>query len=117
MRRLAAAQAALTRSAMKLLTWFQSGQLEMVPLVANRFLEMMAELAVSWLLLEGAVIAGEKSKTVAAGHPDAAFYAGKIAAAQYYARNVLPGVEEKARQLDAEDRTALDIPDGGFASV
>jgi hypothetical protein len=30
---------------------------------------------------------------------------------------VLPGVEEKARQLDAEDRTALDIPDGGFASV
>jgi hypothetical protein len=54
---------------------------------------------------------------VAAGHPDAAFYAGKVAAAQYYARNVLPGVEEKARQLDVEDRTALDIPDAGFASV
>jgi alkylation response protein AidB-like acyl-CoA dehydrogenase len=115
--RLAAAQAALTKSAMKLLMWFQSGQLEMVPLVANRFLEMMAELAVSWLLLEGAVIADEKAKTVAAGHPDAAFYAGKVAAAQYYARNVLPGVEEKARQLDAEDRTALDIPDAGFASI
>jgi alkylation response protein AidB-like acyl-CoA dehydrogenase len=116
-KRLGAAQAALTRSAMKLLTWFQTGQLEMVPLVANRFLEMMAELAVAWLLLEGAVIADEKAASVAAGHPDAAFYAGKVAAAQYYARNVLPGVEEKARQLDVEDRTALDIPDAGFASV
>jgi len=46
---LGAAQAALTRSAMKLLTWFQTGQLEMVPLVANRFLEMMSELAVAWI--------------------------------------------------------------------
>ncbi len=116
-KRLGQAQQAITRSAMKLLTWFQTGQLEMVPLVANRFLEMMAELAVSWLLLEGAVIADEKAKSVAAGHPDAAFYAGKVAAAQYYARNVLPGVEEKARQLESEDRTALDIPDAGFATV
>jgi hypothetical protein len=116
-KKLGEAQAALTRSAMKLLTWFQSGQLEMVPLVANRFLEMMSELAVAWMLLEGAVIADEKCKGVAAGHPDAAFYTGKIAAAQYYARTVLPGVEEKARQLDVEDRTALDIPDAGFASV
>ena len=47
---------------MKLLTWFQAGQLEMVPLVANRFLEMMAEITVGWLLLEGAVIADEKAK-------------------------------------------------------
>jgi alkylation response protein AidB-like acyl-CoA dehydrogenase len=116
-KRLAVAQEALTRSAMKLLMWFQSGQLEMVPLVANKFLEMMSELAVAWMLLEGAVIADEKAKSVAAGHPDANFYAGKIAAAQYYARNVLPGVEEKARQLDAEDRTALDIPDAAFATL
>jgi alkylation response protein AidB-like acyl-CoA dehydrogenase len=116
-KRLGVAQEALTRSAMKLLMWFQSGQLEMVPLVANRFLEMMSELAVSWLLLDGAVIAHDKAQSVAAGHPDAAFYAGKIAAAQYFARNVLPGVEEKARQLDAEDRTALEIPDAAFATL
>jgi alkylation response protein AidB-like acyl-CoA dehydrogenase len=116
-KRLGKAQEALTRSAMKLLMWFQTGQLEMVPLVANRFLEMMSELAVSWLLLEGAVLADEKAKSVAAGHPDVAFYAGKVAAAQYYARNVLPGVEEKARQLDAEDRTALDIADAAFATI
>jgi alkylation response protein AidB-like acyl-CoA dehydrogenase len=116
-KQLGKAQEALTRSAMKLLMWFQSGQLEMVPLVANRFLEMMSELAVGWQLLEAAIIADEKAKAVAADHPDAAFYAGKIAAAQYFARNVLPGVEDKARQLDAEDRTALDIPDAAFASL
>jgi alkylation response protein AidB-like acyl-CoA dehydrogenase len=116
-KRLGKAQEAITTSAMKLLMWFQSGQLEMVPLVANRFLEMMSELAVAWMLLEGAAIAHEKVKSVAAGHPDAAFFAGKIAAAKYYARNVLPGVEEKARQLDAEDRTALEIPDAAFATL
>jgi alkylation response protein AidB-like acyl-CoA dehydrogenase len=116
-KQLGKAQEALTRSAMKLLMWFQSGQLEMVPLVANRFLEMMSELAVAWMLLDGAVIAGEKQKSVAADHPDHAFYAGKLAAAQYYARNVLPGVEEKARQLDTEDRSALDVPDAAFATL
>jgi len=116
-KRLGKAQEAITRSAMKLLMWFQTGQLEMVPLVANRFLEMMSELSVAWMLLDGAIIADEKAQSVPAGHPDAGFYAGKIAAAQYFARNVLPGVEEKARQIDTEDRTALDIPDAGFASL
>jgi hypothetical protein len=116
-KRLGKAQEALTRSAMKLLTWFQTGQLEMVPLVANRFLEMMAELAVAWMLLEGAVIADAKLPALSSGHPDRSFYAGKVAAAQYYARTVLPGVEEKAAQLEAEDRSALDIPDAGFATV
>jgi alkylation response protein AidB-like acyl-CoA dehydrogenase len=108
---------ALTGSAMKLLMWFQSGQLELVPLVANRFLEMMAELAVSWMLLEGAVLAHEKLQSVPAGQPDVAFYTGKIAAAQYYARNVLPGVEDKARLLENEDRSPIEIPDEAFATV
>jgi alkylation response protein AidB-like acyl-CoA dehydrogenase len=116
-KRLAAAQEAITHSAMKLLTWFQSGNLEMVPLAANRFLEMMAELSVAWLLLEGAVIADERRRALAADQPDHAFYSGKVAAAQYYARNVLPGVADKARLIDLEDRSALDIPDAAFATV
>ena len=47
-------------SAMRLLTWFQTGNVALVPLNANRFLEMMAETTVAWLLLEGATIALEK---------------------------------------------------------
>ncbi len=116
-KKLGGAAEALGGNAMRLLGWFQSGQMGLVPLYANRFLEMMSETAVAWLLLEGAVIAHEKAKTVAAGHPDEAFYAGKIAAALYYARNILPGVEDKARVLAEEDKSALDIPDAAFATV
>src|SRR6185503_5347338 len=91
-KRLGTAQEALTQAAMKLLMWFQTGNLPMVPLTANRFLEMMAEFTVAWMLLEGAIIADDKRKNVAPDHPDWFFYSGKVAAAQYYARNVLPGV-------------------------
>jgi alkylation response protein AidB-like acyl-CoA dehydrogenase len=116
-KRLGEAQMAITQAAMKLLMWFQTGNVAMVPLVANRFLDMMAELTVSWLLLDGAVIAHEKKQGLVADHPDFFFYTGKIAAAQYYARNVLPGVMEKSRLIEEADRTALDIPDAAFATV
>ncbi len=116
-KRLSAAHEAVGGCAMRLLMWFQTGNMGMVPLYANRFLEMMAELAVAWLLLDGAIIADEKLKTVVDGHPDGAFYKGKIHAATYYVRNVLPGVEEKARLMADEDKSALDIPDEAFATV
>jgi alkylation response protein AidB-like acyl-CoA dehydrogenase len=114
---LGSAAEALGGSAMRLLTWFQSGNLPLVPLAANRFLEMMAETAVAWMLLDGAAVALEAKKNVAAGHPDAAFYEGKVAAALYYARNVLPTVELKAKLMGDEDRTPLEISDAGFATV
>jgi alkylation response protein AidB-like acyl-CoA dehydrogenase len=116
-RRLGLAQEALAASAMKLLSWFQSGQASMAPLYANRFLVMMSELAVAWLLLDGASIAIEAEKHVEAGHPDAAFYAGKVQAALYYARTELPNVELGARLMAEEDRSPLDIPSAGFATV
>ncbi len=114
---LALAQEALSGSAMRLLMWFQSGNVALVPLQANRFLEMMAETTVAWLLLEGAAIALEKKKGVAAGHPDVAFYEGKVAAALYYARNVLPAVELKAKLMADEDKTPIELSDAAFATV
>jgi hypothetical protein len=111
------AQEALGGCAMRLLMWFQTGKLAMVPLHANRYLEMMAETTVAWLLLEGAAIALEKKKSVAAGHPDGAFYEGKVAAALFFARNVLPAVELKGRLMAEEDTTPVDIQDAAFATV
>jgi hypothetical protein len=111
------AQEALGGCAMRLLMWFQTGKLAMVPLHANRYLEMMSETTVAWLLLEGAAIALEKKKSVAAGHPDIAFYEGKVAAALFFARNVLPGVELKAKLMAEEDTTPVDLQDAGFATV
>ncbi len=114
---LSKAHESVAGTAMQFLMWFQGGQMERVPLVANRFLEMMSELAVGWLLLDAAAIACEKTKTVAAGHPDAAFYAGKKAAGIFFARNVLPGVVNSAKIIAAGDTSPLDIPDDGFATV
>jgi hypothetical protein len=116
-KKLGAAQEAVAGTAMRLLMWFQSGQLALVPLSANRFCEMMSEMTVAWLLLQGALVAEEKKKTVAAGHPDEAFYSGKVAAALYFARNILPGVEHKAQLLAEEDKSPLEISDAAFATV
>jgi hypothetical protein len=115
--RLAVAVRALSASAAKVRAWIESGRMDMAALVANRFLEMMSEVAVGWLLLEGARIAWQKRAERPATEPDAAFYTAKITAASYYARNVLPAVEQKARQIEDEDRSALEMPDAGFATV
>jgi alkylation response protein AidB-like acyl-CoA dehydrogenase len=109
------AMEALTATGGKFMQWFGGGKMEMVPTVANRFLEMMSETVVGWLLLEQAVIAEAASAKLAADHPDKAFYDGKRFAALYFAFNVLPGVADKARMIAREDRTALDIPFAAFA--
>jgi hypothetical protein len=111
------AHEAVGASVMRLLGWFQSGQIQLVPLASTRFLEMMSELAVGWLLLEGAHIAEQRLADVAEGHPDRAFYEGKRHAALFFARNVLPGVVHKAQVLEAGDTSAIDIPDAAFATV
>lgn len=116
-KRLGSAAEAVAGSAMRLLMWFQSGNVSMVPLAANRFLEMMSELVLGWLLLDGAVIAETATKSVDAGHPDVAFYQGKVQAALFFARNVLPGVAFKAELLGLEDKSAVDISDAAFAVV
>jgi hypothetical protein len=86
----------------------------MVPSVANRFLEMMSETTVGWLLLEQAVIADAALKQLAPDHPDHAFYTGKVFGAKYFALNVLPGVAAKAQLIAREDRSAVDVPIEAF---
>ncbi|HEY5926764.1 MAG TPA: acyl-CoA dehydrogenase, partial [Kofleriaceae bacterium] len=112
---LAQAMEAMTATGGKFMQWFGGGKLEMVPAVSNRFLEMMAETTIGWLLLEQAVIAEAASAKLAADHPDKAFYAGKLYAAQYFAFNVLPGVAHKAQMIAREDRSVVDIPVEAFA--
>jgi alkylation response protein AidB-like acyl-CoA dehydrogenase len=114
---LAQAMEALTGTGGKFMQWFGGGKMEMVPAVANRFLEMMAETTVGWLLLDAAVIADAAAAPLPADHPDRAFYDGKRFAALYFAHNVLPGVTAKAQMIAREDRTALDIPIAAFAPV
>ena len=113
---LSSALEALTGTAMRFWGWLKSGKMDLVPLVANRFLEMMAEGTVGWLLLEGAVLADKAAAELADGHPDKAFYAGRKYAAMFYARNVLPGVADKAALIAKEDRSPMEIPEEAFAT-
>ncbi len=112
---LADAMDALTTTGSKFMMWFGGGKMEMVPTVANRFLEMMSETVVGWLLLEQAVIAEAAATKLPADHADRAFYEGKRYAAQYFAFNVLPGVRAKAQLINREDRSTLDISAAAFA--
>ena len=114
---LGAAQEAVVNVVMKLMEYSQTGQLPKVPLVANRFLEMMGELTVSWLLLDQAMIAEAAMEKLPAEHPDRAFYVGKRYAALFFARNVLPGVAAKATVVVQGDETPYEIPDAAFATV
>jgi alkylation response protein AidB-like acyl-CoA dehydrogenase len=103
--------------AMQMFGWSQGAKFALVPLVATRFLEAMSETAVSWMLLESARVALDAQAKLPEGHPDAAFYTGKLHAARYYARNVLPGVLHKAKVIGAEDQSAMEIANDAFATV
>lgn len=117
-KQLAAAQEAVMSGAMALMGWSQEpSRVALIPLAANRFLQMMSELAVGWLLLDAAVIADKAAAGLSASSPDRAFYEGKRQSALWFARNVLPQVEMAARILANEDSSPMDITDEAFAAV
>ncbi len=114
---LARAHEAIGSCAMQFLGWFQGGEIEKVPLTSTRFLQIMSELTVGWLLLDAAVIALAKQKTLDKGHPDFAFYEGKKHVAVYWAHNVLAGVPALADIVRAADTSCIEIPAESFATV
>jgi hypothetical protein len=112
--KLGEANAGLMSAAMRFYNWFRRGNMELVPLNANRFLEMLARTTVAWMLLEAAVVAHQKADGLEKGTPEHDFYLGKRYAAQYYCLTELPLVAQSAQVLEAESRGPLEIPDGGF---
>jgi hypothetical protein len=111
------AQEAVGGAAFQFLGWFKGGEMEKVPLNANRFLEMMSETAIGWLLLEAAVIAHEAQAKHDKGSKDWAFYEGKKQAAIYFANTVLPEVIAKSKILSSGDKSPMEIPTEAFATV
>jgi alkylation response protein AidB-like acyl-CoA dehydrogenase len=77
--------------------------LESVP-----FLLAIGDLLIGWLLLHHAVIA----LTALDGDPtdrDRAFYNGKVAAAKFFAKNVLPRLTAERKIIEAVDLTIMDL--------
>jgi alkylation response protein AidB-like acyl-CoA dehydrogenase len=81
-------------------------------LQGNRVLFALAELVIGWRLVVGARVA--RAKVAAASDPDKAFYRGKLAAARWYARNVLPGIGLLRRLIEASELELMDVPDESF---
>ncbi|HKI99662.1 MAG TPA: acyl-CoA dehydrogenase [bacterium] len=97
------------------LQWGLKGGMEQVALSASPFLNAMSHIAIAKLLLEGAALAEDALGKTDADSPDGQFYRGKIAAARYYVRNLLPLAVARLETIQAGDNSALEIPDGGFS--
>lgn len=118
-RALGEASDALQRAAGALMEFFMGGKIDQVTLVANAFLESMAEVTIAYLLLQAAVIADAKRTEDGDDQTqeDFDFYSGKVMAAKHFVSYVLPGVRAKVDAMVAADRSALDMSDGGFSTA
>ncbi len=75
-------------------------------LQSTAFLASLSEVLIGWLLLRQGEVAHDALEAGVAGEKDTAFYTGKIAAARYFTRSVLPKAGLRA-QLAAEEDGAL----------
>jgi hypothetical protein len=80
-----------------------------VGLQGNRILYALAELVIGWRLCVNAHVAAKKLP--AAKGDDAAFYRGKLAAARYYAKTVLPGIALTRKLIEASDLDLMELAD------
>ncbi len=84
-----------------------------VGLNTSRLLMSLGDIVCSWLLLRQAEVALEKlGGEVSAKDKD--FYEGKVAAAQFFARNVLPLLTAERAIAEATDLALMDLPESAF---
>ncbi|XXF79383.1 acyl-CoA dehydrogenase [Myxococcaceae bacterium GXIMD 01537] len=82
-----------------------------VGLQGNRVLMGIAELIIGWLLVRHAEVALERTKV---NPGDAAFYAGKVASARWFCREVLPGLAHSARMVEQSALDLMEVPEEAF---
>lgn len=79
----------------------------------SRFLLAAGDLVVGWLLLRQADVALAALAAGAEGK-DKDFYTGKVAAAQFFARNVLPRLASERAIAEATDNLLMQVPEEAF---
>jgi alkylation response protein AidB-like acyl-CoA dehydrogenase len=84
-----------------------------VGLNTSRLLMVLGDLVCSWLLLRQAEVALEKLAGEV-GSKDRAFYEGKVAAAQFFARNVLPKITAERAIAESTDLSLMDLDEAAF---
>ncbi|MCT9092694.1 acyl-CoA dehydrogenase [Streptomyces sp. ASQP_92] len=83
-----------------------------VGLNTTRLLMASGDVVVGYLLLKGAAVAAEKLSSASA--KDVPFYTGKIAAAKFFAANVLPGVGTARAQAETVDNSLMELDEAAF---
>ncbi|NUV80482.1 acyl-CoA dehydrogenase [Streptomyces sp. CAI-155] len=83
-----------------------------VGLNTTRLLMASGDVVVGYLLLKGAAVAAEKLPTASA--KDVAFYQGKIAAAKFFAANVLPNVSTERALAENIDNSLMELDEAAF---
>jgi alkylation response protein AidB-like acyl-CoA dehydrogenase len=79
----------------------------------SRLLLACGDLVVAWLLLRQAVVAQAALDAGATGR-DQAFYTGKVAAAKFFAAQVLPLITAARAVADSVDNSLMDVPEDAF---
>jgi hypothetical protein len=74
----------------------------------------LGDLVIGWLLLTHAEIALRELDQIGAGSPDHDFYAGKLAAARFFAATVLPRLAAERKVAEETTLDLMDLPEGGF---
>ncbi|MFC9225672.1 acyl-CoA dehydrogenase [Streptomyces hygroscopicus] len=83
-----------------------------VGLNSTRLLLASGDVIIGYLLLKGAAVAAEKLGTASA--KDRSFYAGKVAAAKFFAHEVLPGVSVQRSLAESVDKGLMDLDESAF---
>ena len=85
-----------------------------VGLNTSRLLMALGDVVCAWLLLRGAEVALQKLGGPDGGGKDKAFYEGKVAAAQFFAQNVLPKLAAERAIAEATDLSLMEIDEASF---
>jgi alkylation response protein AidB-like acyl-CoA dehydrogenase len=80
----------------------------------SRLLLVSGDVVIGWLLLRQAAVAQAKLAEGGTSEKDTAFYQGKVAAARFFSRTVLPTVHAQRLIAEGIDNTIMDLPEAAF---
>ncbi len=84
-----------------------------VGLGSVQFLKAFGDLIIGWLLITHAEVAAAALENGASGQ-DKSFYEGKVAAAKFFARNILPNLEAFKIAIEGIDNDVLELSEDAF---
>jgi alkylation response protein AidB-like acyl-CoA dehydrogenase len=92
----------------------QPAEIYKVGLNTVRLLMALGDLVIGWLLLTHAEIAQRRLDEIGAGSADRDFYAGKLAAARFFAATVLPRLAADRAIVEETTLDLMELPETAF---